>query len=174
MKKEEDTVQRKEVKAVLFDLDGVLVDSKKAWFRVINDACRHFGFKHVQKEQFEKRFGAPIEDDVKFLFRGRTIKEVEAFYNSDFGKRAKYVKLFPQSKIVLKKLKNRKVKRELISNTATLIVSAVLRRFGLKKCFNVVVTMDDVKRRKPAPDMVLKACKMLKVKPKCLQVSFIT
>ena len=26
--------------------------------------------------------------------------------------------------------------------------------------------MDDVKRRKPAPDMILKACKMLKVKPK--------
>ena len=157
---------KKEVKAILFDLDGVLVDSEKAWFRVINDACRHFGFKHVQKEQFEKRFGAPIEDDVKFLFRGRTIKEVEAFYNKDFGRRAKFVKLFPQSKIALKKLRDRKVKLGLISNSTTLIVSAILKRFGLKKYFNAVVTMDDVKKGKPAPDMVLKACKMLKVKPK--------
>ena len=153
------------VKAVLFDLDGVLVDSEKAWFHVINDTCRHFGFKPVQKEQFEKRFGAPIEDDVKFLFRGRTIKEVEAFYNEDFGKRAKFVKLFPQSVQTLNSLKGRGIKLGLISNSTRLIVSAILINFGLKKYFNAVVTMDDVKRRKPAPDMALKACRLLKVKP---------
>lgn len=37
LKKEEGIVQRKEVKAILFDLDGVLVDSIKAWFYVFND-----------------------------------------------------------------------------------------------------------------------------------------
>lgn len=166
MKKGEGIVLKKEVKAVLFDLDGVLVDSEKAWFHVINDTCRHFGFKPVTKERFEKRFGAPIEDDVKFLFRGRTIKEVEAFYNADFGKRAKYFKLFPQSRIALKKLKNKKVKLGLISNSTTLIVSAILGNFRLKKYFDVVVAMDDVKRGKPAPDMVIKACRLLKVSTK--------
>lgn len=159
-------MQKREVKAILFDMDGVLVDSEKAWFYVINDTCRHFDFKPVSKREFEKRFGAPIEDDVKFLFKGRTIKEVEAFYNADFGKRAKHVKLFPQSRIALKKLKAKKLKLGLISNSTTLIVSAILGNFRLKKYFDVVVTMDDVKKRKPAPDMALKACRLLKVKPK--------
>lgn len=166
MKKEADIVQKEVVKAVLFDLDGVLVDSEKAWFHVINDTCRHFGFKPVPKREFEKRFGAPIEDDVKYLFRGRTIKEVEAFYNADFGKRAKLVKLFPQSRIALKRLKAKKLKLGLISNSTMLIVSAILGNFRLKKYFDVVVTMDNVKKRKPAPDMALKACRLLKVKPK--------
>ena len=90
------------VKAILFDLDGVLVDSEDAWFCVINDTRRHFGLKPISKIKFKKRFGAPIEYDAKALYNGRAVYEIERFYNSDFRKRAKHVKLFPQSKIVLK------------------------------------------------------------------------
>ena len=151
---------------ILFDLDGVLVDSKDTWFHVINDTRIYFGLKPISKAVMKKRFGAPIEEDSKALYNGKPVNEIKKFYNSDFRKRAKHVKLFPQSKIALKKLRNRKVKLGLISNSTTLIVSAVLRHFRLKKYFSAIVTMDDVKKGKPAPDMALKACRMLKVKPK--------
>lgn len=154
------------IKAVLFDLDGVLVDSKDAWFHVINDTRRYFGLKPISEKKFKKGFGAPIEYDAKVLYNGKPVNVIEEFYNLDFSKRAKHVKLFPQSKITLNKLKNKKIRLGLISNSTTIIVSAILGRFRLKKYFSAIVTMDDVKRRKPAPDMVLKACKMLKVKPK--------
>ena len=41
-----------------------------------------------------------------------------------------------------------------------------MRNFKLKKYFGAIITMNDVKKGKPAPDMVLKACKILKVSPK--------
>jgi len=164
LKKEEDTVQRKEVKAILFDMDGVLVDSINAWRHVFNDALKHFGFKKIAKKDFIKDFGAPIEHDVKKYFKGKTIKEVENVYNMNFRKRRKYVKLFPESISTLKQLKKYQIKIGLITNSTRFITSTILTHFKIKKYFKVLVTMDDVKRRKPAPDMILKACKMLKVK----------
>lgn len=157
---------KKEIKAVLFDLDGVLVDSITAWFYVFNDTLRYFGLKTLPRKRFVRDFGAPIEQDVKKYFHGKTIKEVEHAYNMNFKNRKNYVKLFPQSKSVLKNLKRQKIKLGLITNSTRVITLTILNHFGLKKYFEVIVTMDDVKRRKPSPDMALKACKKLNVKPK--------
>lgn len=159
-------MQRREVKAVLFDLDGVLVDSFDAWLYVFNDTRKYFGFKPLRKKDFIKDFGAPIEHDVKKYFKGKTIKEVENVYNINFKNGKKYVKLFPQSIYVLQKLTKQKIRLGLITNSTRFISSTILNHFKLKKYFKAIVTMDDVKRRKPAPDMILKACRILKVKPK--------
>ena len=91
---------------------------------------------------------------------------MERIYNLKFRNRIRHVKIFPQSKKVLEKLKNKRIKLGLITNSTGFITLTILNHFKLKKYFDVVVTMDDVRRRKPAPDMILKACKTLKVMPK--------
>ena len=155
-----------DIKAVLFDMDGVLVDSLDAWLCVFNDTRRCFGLMPVPKKEFIGDFGAPIEHDVKKYFHGKTIKEVENAYNKNFKGRIKHVKLFSQSLPALENLKKYPIKLGLITNSTRFIAAAILNRHKLKKYFDVVITMNDVKRRKPAPDMILKACKILKVKPK--------
>lgn len=155
-----------EVKAVLFDLDGVLVDSLDAWFYVFNDTLEHFGLNKLKKEEFSKSFGKPIEYDLKNHFTGKTEQEVMQQYNKFFKKRKDYVKLFPHSAEVLKNIRKRKLKLGLISNSTNFIVMSVLNHYKLRKYFDVVITMEDVKHRKPAPDSVLKACRLLKVSPK--------
>ena len=159
-------MQGEEVKAILFDMDGVLVDSLDAWCCVFNATLKHFGFKPLLKKEFIKDFGAPIEHDVKKYFKGETIKKVEHIYNLKFKKGIKQIRLFPQSISTLKKLKKHPIKIGLITNSTRFITNEILNHFKLKKYFQAIVTMDDVKRRKPAPDMILKACKKLKVKPK--------
>lgn len=166
MKKGEDTVQKKEVKAILFDMDGTLADSFKAWFYVYNDALSGFGFRRITENEFKKRFGSPIEKDVKEEYPGCTINQVEKSYNRNFLKRINIVKLFPEVKSTLKKLRNKKYKLALITGSTEAITASILQRFNLRKYFDIILTMKDVKRRKPAPDVVYKACKLLKVKPK--------
>ena len=157
--------KNKKIKAVLFDLDGVLVDSLNAWFYVTNDTLKHFGFRPVPKKEFERDFGAPIEYEVKKRFAGKTINEVALEYNLNFKKRKHLVKLFSHSVEVLKELKKQKIKLALISNSTRFIVMTVLNHYKIRRYFDAVITMNDAKRRKPAPDMVLKACKMLKIAP---------
>ena len=159
-------MQTHKVKAILFELDDVFVDSLDAWFDVFNESLRHFGFKKLTKKQFKKDFGAPIEHDIKKHFKGKTIEEVKQQYNKNFKKRKNLVKLFPESIKVLRKIRQRQLKAALLSNSTRFIVNTILNHYKLKKYFDAIVTMDDVKRRKPAPDMILKACSKLKVKPK--------
>ena len=154
-----------EVKAVLFDLDGVLIDSADAWFQVLNDALKDFKLGPLSRKNFEKRFGFPIERDLEDLFIGKTEKEVVKRYDKYFRKRKDLVKLFPNVAEILEDFRSRKLKIALISNSTRAIVNSIINNYKLRKYFDVVIAMEDVKHRKPAPDSVLKACRLLKVKP---------
>ncbi|HLC50204.1 MAG TPA: HAD family hydrolase [Candidatus Nanoarchaeia archaeon] len=157
---------KQKVKAVLFDMDGVLVDSVNAWFHVFNDSLGQFRFKKLTKKEFKKGFGSPIEQDIKNHFIGKTVEEVAACFNMFFEKRKNLVRIFPDSKEVLESLKKRKIKLGLLSNSTRFIVLTILDNYKIRKYFDVIVAMEDVKRRKPSPDMVLKACRKLKVNSK--------
>ena len=166
LKGEADIVLKREVKAVLFDLDGVLVDSFEAWFQTFNDALNHCGFRPVTKRNFKKYFGAPIEYDAKKFFNGMGIDSVKRLYIKYFQKRIHHVMLFPQVHEVLRELKRRKYKIGLITNSTRATSRAIMNLLKLNKYFDAIIAMEDVKRRKPAPDMILKACKKLNAKPR--------
>ena len=158
-------MRKKGVKAVLFDLDGVLVDSIDAWHHTYNGIIRHFGAKPIPKKEFRKIFGNTIEKNVKMIIN-IPAKEANRLAIKHFKKNMNHVDVFPQTKDVLEKILRSKLKIALITNTPKRILTPVLKHHKLKKYFKVIVTVDDVKKGKPAPDMALKACKLLKVKPK--------
>ena len=166
MKKGEGTVRKREVKAVLFDLDGVLVDSINAWFHVFNDTLRHFCKKTLTRSQFARIFGMSIDRASDIYFNRSPVKKIEKVYLIFFKKRIKYVKLYPQSIPVLQEIKKRKIRTALITNSPKSLVLKILRHHGLKKYFNATITIDDVKKGKPEPDIVLKAIKILNVSPR--------
>ena len=157
---------KKEVKAVLFDLDGTLVDSLNAWFYVYNDALSQFGFPAISKKEFKKHFGSPIEKDVKRDYSGCTIRQVEEAYNRNFLKRISLVRIFPDAKATLESLRKMGCSLALITGSTEPITNSLLKKFNLKKYFDAVLTMKDVRHRKPAPDAIFKACKLMKIQPK--------
>ena len=156
---------KREVKAILFDMDGTLANSLMAWYFTYNDSLKEFGFKKISNGEFVKRFGNPIEKDIKDKFIGKNVIEVKSAFNRNFSKRLKLVKLMPGAELTLKELRKRNIKLALITGSTRKITSGILKKFNLKKYFGCILGMEDVKRRKPAPDMVLKACRLLKVKP---------
>ena len=74
------------------------------------------------------------------------------------------MKTNPEAKIALNRLKKMGLKIGCITNSHRDITAVEIEKSGLKKFFDVVITADDVKKPKPAPDMLLKACKKLKVR----------
>ncbi len=46
------------IQAILFDLDGVLVDSYQAWFALFNQSLKHFGYSEITEAVFRRRLAA--------------------------------------------------------------------------------------------------------------------
>lgn len=159
-------MRKREVKAVLFDLDGVLVDSLSAWHATFNNIRKKDGKKTISINLFRKNFGSPIERDINLYFPEKTAYELNRLKDTYFSENMHLVNLFSYSIPVLKKVKGMSIKIGLISNSTRIIVKCIIKQFKLSKFFKVIITSQDVKNGKPAPDMVLKACGMLNVKPK--------
>jgi len=102
-------VQRKEVKAVLFDLDGVLVDSIDAWFHIFNDTLKYFNKKTLSRDKFNKIFGMSIDIAARKYFDGKTVKQIEHIYFNFFRKNMNHFKLFSHTIKVLQNIKKQKI-----------------------------------------------------------------
>ncbi len=151
------------IKAVLFDLDGVLVDSFEAWWRLLDAAARHFGCPPVSRDQFRAAYGQPTEDDVRTFFQGQTVEELESFFAGHFKEFTPYVRVEPEASRVVAALRQQGIGTAVITNTATPIARFILDEAGIE--LDALVGSTDVPRAKPAPDMVQRACELLNVLP---------
>ena len=151
------------LRAVLFDMDGVLVDSFEAWLRLMNATARRFGRPPVGREQFRAVYGQPTEEDVRVFFPGRTVAEVEAFYDAHFGDHAEHVEANPDAPAVLAALRRMGVGVGVVTNTPSPLARRILEGLGLAP--DALVGGSDVPAAKPAPDMVLRACGLLGAAP---------
>lgn len=154
------------IKAVLFDMDGVLVDSIEAWFRLFNKTLKYFGKEEFAREKFlNKVWGGPIERDAEEFF-GKPLEDVKEFYFDNFDSFKENLRLFPNTKETLTGLKNKKLKLGLVTNTPKNQAYKLINHLKLKDYFDVVIGGDEVEHGKPAPDMILLACRRLGIKPR--------
>jgi HAD superfamily hydrolase (TIGR01509 family) len=154
-----------DIKAVLFDLDGVLVDSYHAWFRQFQAALLHFGYAPVSEVEFRKHWGQSTDHDVATFMPERTTVEVKKYFFDHYGEYVEYLKLQPDAKRILRCVREQDLRIGCVTNSHSPIVSQTLAHFRLSDFFESVVTADDVEQPKPAPAMIRKACTYLRVRP---------
>lgn len=149
------------IKGVLYDLDGVLVDSYSAWFHLLNAAARKYGYPDIDKDKYDLLFGQSVEADVEILFRGMEPKNLAEFFENHFFD---YIHHFEKIDGAIHCLQN-VAKMDLLScvvtNTTTPLAREILDHIGAEPDY--LVGSGDVARDKPAPDMVLKACELMKL-----------
>jgi beta-phosphoglucomutase-like phosphatase (HAD superfamily) len=155
-------------RALVFDMDGLIVDSEPLWFEVerafararggdftpeLARSCIGRGMAHTLGLMHE-RFG--IEVDVE--------RDAAAIADSFIG-RVGDLTLKPGFLELFEEARARGIPRALGSSSARRLVEATLGRFGLGESFEAVVTGDCVARPKPAPDIFLEAARRLGVAP---------
>jgi len=149
-------------KAILFDMDGVLVDSIDSWWKALNHALETYNMDKISKQVFiEKYWGHDLYDNLK---KNNLPIKVGKFCNNIYGEHLDGIKIYPNVKEVLEKLS--KYQKCIITNTPCDCTTQILKTFDIIKYFDFIFTSDDVKLSKPDPEIVLLACKKLKIKPK--------
>lgn len=149
-------------KAVLFDLDGVLVDSFECWFSAFNETLKEFGLREIDRKKFlDEYWGRSTERSFEALGLGK------AAVGHCHRMQLKHIDEIKASKDVRKILLliKKGVRVGLVTNTPRENTRRILARFGLEDCFDAVVTGDDVVEKKPRPEMVLRGCELLEVQP---------
>jgi sugar-phosphatase len=159
--------------ALLFDMDGLMVDSEPLWFEVerefararggdwtaeLGRACIGQGMAHTL-EVMRDRFGFDVDQ-----------QRDSAAIVDRFVERVGELSLKPGFEELFAEAGARSVPRALASSSARRLVDATLRRFGVHERFEAVVSGDCVARPKPAPDVFLEAARRLGARPEACVV----
>ena len=173
MKKGEDISKisdKKMLRLIIFDFDGVLANSNEAHIEVVLQVLRKLGVDNISRNEITKHFGKPYKDVLKALVPD-TISESELKKAAEFQLKIlrskefiSKLRLFPSVKRTLAKLRARGMKLAIATGNDEKFMNLALKQLSIEEFFDVVVTVDHVNRPKPYPDMILKILETLAIK----------
>lgn len=159
------------IKAVIFDLDGVLVDATEWHFEALNDALKLFGFEITREEHNGFYNGLPTSEKLKVLSEKKnlptslhdTIKRLKRKYTDN--KVFQSCRPSYEKQIMLTQLKNKGYKLACCSNAQRYSVVNMLTSSGLVDFFDLIIGNDEGYAPKPSPEIYLGAFEKLGIKP---------
>ena len=158
------------IKAVIFDMDGVIIDSEPVYLKRIMTYLESENHLFVDRELM-KIVGTSDADSMKLLgriigdeFEEDTFKiKYEEKFREDVIDYKKIV--FPEIPLLLRDLRAKGYKLALASSSSPDNINHVLESSNLKEYFSVILSGHQFNESKPHPEIYLKAAELLKVKP---------
>ncbi|MCD7918377.1 MAG: HAD family phosphatase [Clostridiales bacterium] len=164
------------IRAILFDLDGTLIDTEPYYVRSWQEAGQALGLPMTRTQGLQLRsLGAPY--NAYFIRRlygpavsYQALREKRVVLMGDVLETAS-IPLKPGARALLDFLHTRQVELALVTANAPEKAQRMLARFGLEGDFDRVISARDVPRGKPAPDVYRCACEALGLPPEqCVAV----
>jgi beta-phosphoglucomutase family hydrolase len=160
------------IEAILFDMDGVLVDSEpfhaeieKRQF-VLNQISisseEHSQFTGIASEVMWKQLASQLDLDLS----AEELTEQNRIESIRFFNDLSEIPVTPGLTEILDKLTEKQIPLAVASSSFPEIIDLVLTRTRLKKYFQVIVSSQEAGKSKPEPDVFLLAAKKLGVEPK--------
>ena len=157
------------IKAVIFDMDGVIFDTEMVYLKVWSEVFEKYGYKMTKeiyssvlgtgrenvKKVFLSKFGSNLPIDDMYIEKDKNLaKEIE-----------KGVPLKHGVCEILEYLKENNFKIALATSALSERVFKQLKQANIESFFNAIVCRDEVKETKPNPDIFLKAADKLSISP---------
>lgn len=165
------------LKAVIFDMDGVLVDSEPWHYKIEKILYKELGLNVPDKvhQTYLGTAGDFMYGDIKSRYN--LAQSVDELLKWDDGHRIKYFNeiegLAPNTGVekLLKELKDCGVRTAVATSSTPGVVDVVLKKCNLSRYFDHVVTTEHAGKSKPEPDVYLLATEKLGIKPvECLVI----
>lgn len=158
------------MKAVIFDMDGVIIDSEPIHFEVDMQTMEKLGV-NISKDELNKYVGTTNEYMLTELINKykieKSIDEITEYKINLTINKIKDAKIDAIDGIreLLVELKNNNINTAIGSSSTRDLIDAVIEKFKLKSYFDYIVSGDEVKEGKPKPDIYLEASKRLNIEP---------
>ncbi len=163
-----------DVKGLIFDLDGTLVDSMPYHFAGWQKACEKFG-AHLEPSFLRLHTGSPgwtIAEEIIRTCRldgNISIDDILKIKIEEFHKVQHLIKPIDQVVDIVKKYHGI-LPMAIGTGGHRETVERTLQLTGLRKYFEIIVTANDVSNHKPHPETFLKCAELMKVEPTHIQV----
>lgn len=164
------------IKGIIFDMDGVLVNSEPVYFNTFVEIIESDGYK-VDIEDFKTIVGKSHKKSVEMI---------SSYYGEEFDSKSFFEKvektliekqfsykniLFPYVIPLLEKLKEQGYKLALASSSLKRQIDIAVKQCGIEKYFSVISSGEDFHESKPNPEIYLTTAKKLGLKSEeCIAV----
>jgi HAD superfamily hydrolase (TIGR01509 family) len=156
------------IDAVVFDLDGVLVDSEEVWDDVREQLARERGGRWHERAQADMMGMSSVEWS-RYMHDVIGLAEPPDEINAEVVRRmrARYAEDLPVLTGAVEAVRRlaKDFRLGLASSSNRALIDAVLEATGLEKLFEAIVSSEEVPRGKPAPDVYLRAAELLELPP---------
>jgi len=165
------------IKAVIFDMDGVLIEAKDWHYDALNRALNLFGYNISRDDHLFTFDGLPTATKLDMLSKDRRLPlGLHAFINElkqKYTLELVHINCKPRfyHEYALAKLKELGFKVACGSNSVIQSIDVMLDKSNLKKYMDLIVSAQEVSQPKPSPEMYLKIMSKLNLNPtECLIV----
>ncbi|MEM0149326.1 MAG: HAD family phosphatase [Candidatus Micrarchaeaceae archaeon] len=156
------------IKAVVFDLDGTIVNTIDLWVKVWGETLEKYGMP-IPKERVRALIGLPpkmiIADALGRECEPEREREMIEYRTKLLWEYAYMAKPFDDVKPEMQKIKNRHIKIGVASTSNDAWIKEMLERVGISELVNCYVSATKVKNPKPAPDVFVEAFRLLGTAP---------
>ena len=157
------------VEAVIFDLDGTLIDSEENHLESDKVLLARRGIDFTRKEK-TSFVGKDIREFVAAVVEKyglsedvtKVLEEKNAIYREIALRKSR---LYPPMKTVLEELKHRGIPMAVATGSNASIGEEILEGFGVRSCFSLFISSAEVEHGKPAPDIFLETARRMGADP---------
>ncbi len=152
-------------KGVIFDCDGVIIDSKKANVKFYNLILKELNLPPMNKEQEDVVHSFTVYDSIKYIVPEELFEKA-----LEIGEKIPYIEVLhlielEESLIDLLELLKKHGKKCAINTNRTTTMPFILSKYNLNNYFDPVVTASIVKNPKPHPESIFLILKEWDMEP---------